>query len=102
MPTDAAGPNPVDSAHAPTTPDGLRASGLKAGEAAARLGEDGPNAIGGSGRRTLLEILVSQVASPLVLILVAASLVSLVVGDAVTTAIILAIVAMSATLGFVQ
>jgi magnesium-transporting ATPase (P-type) len=77
-------------------------TGLTSDQAATRLALDGPNAIGDSGRRTLLAILVAQVASPLVLILVAASLVSLVVGDAVTAGIILAIVAMSATLGFVQ
>jgi Mg2+-importing ATPase len=77
-------------------------TGLTAAAAAERLRVDGPNTIGGAGRRTLLAILVAQVASPLVLILVAASLVSLVVGDAVTAGIILAIVAMSAALGFVQ
>ncbi len=76
--------------------------GLTAADAAARLREDGPNAIGGSGQRTRLAILASQVASPLVLILVAASLVSLVVGDEINASIILAIVAMSAALGFVQ
>ena len=76
--------------------------GLTTRQAAERLRTDGPNVIGGSGRRTRLWILVAQVASPLVLILVAASLVSLVVGDQVTAGIILAIVAMSAALGFVQ
>jgi P-type Mg2+ transporter len=78
------------------------AGGLTTPDAARRLAQDGPNSIGGSGRRTLLAILVAQLASPLVLILVAASLVSLLVGDEVTAAIILAIVALSATLGFVQ
>jgi Mg2+-importing ATPase len=78
------------------------ATGLTAVEAADRLQRDGPNAIGGSGRRTRLAILVSQVASPLVLILVGAALVSLVVGDDVNASIILAIVVMSAALGFVQ
>ena len=76
--------------------------GLTTRQAAERLRTDGPNVIGGSGRRTRPSILVAQVASPLVLILVAASLVSLVVGDQVTAGIILAIVAMSAALGFVQ
>ncbi len=85
-----------------TTPDPIPPTGLTAAQAADRLAQDGPNTIGGSGRRTLLAILVAQVASPLVLILVAASLVSLVVGDTVTAGIILAIVAMSAALGFVQ
>ena len=76
--------------------------GLSAAEAAARLASDGPNAIGGSGRRTTAAILFAQVSSPLVLILVAASLVSLAVGDDLNAAIILAIVVMSAALGFVQ
>ncbi|HYK95625.1 MAG TPA: magnesium-translocating P-type ATPase [Candidatus Dormibacteraeota bacterium] len=77
-------------------------TGLTAPEAADRLRIDGPNTIGGGGRRTRLAILIGQVTSPLVLILVAASLVSLVVGDAVNASIILAIVVMSAALGFVQ
>ena len=47
-------------------------------------------------------MLVSQFASPLVLILVIASVVSMAVGDRVEAGIILAIVAMSALLGFVQ
>ncbi len=86
----------------PAAPGRDASRGLTSAQAAERLRLDGPNRIGGSGRRTLLAILVAQVASPLVLILVAASLVSLVVGDEVTAAIILAIVAMSAALGFVQ
>jgi len=96
------GPSASTSPGSAAAPDAPPPSGLTAAEAAARLAQDGPNVIGGSGRRTLLAILVAQVASPLVLILVAASLVSLVVGDGVTAGIILAIVAMSAALGFVQ
>jgi len=100
-PQDADQP-PLGSATSVPIPDAIPTNGLTTAEATDRLLQDGPNAIGGGSRRTLAAILISQVASPLVLILVAASLVSLVVGDAVTTAIILAIVAMSATLGFVQ
>jgi len=91
-----------DAPGAAPTAKVVSATGLTSAEAASRLAEDGPNAIGGGGRRTMLAILVAQVASPLVLILVAASLVSLVVGDNVTAGIILAIVGMSAALGFVQ
>ena len=76
--------------------------GLTSTEAASRLAADGPNSLADGGRRTTLSILVAQVASPLVLILIAASLVSLVVGDSVNAAIIMAIVVMSAALGFVQ
>ena len=78
------------------------AIGLTSGEAAARLRDDGPNILGRGGRRTRLAILAAQFASPLVLILVIASLVSIVAGDRIEAAIILAIVAMSAALGFVQ
>ncbi|HEY3407666.1 MAG TPA: magnesium-translocating P-type ATPase [Propionicimonas sp.] len=86
-----------------SAPGGLATeSGLTAAAAAQRLRTDGPNVIGGSGRRTLWAILLAQVSSPLVLILVAASLVSLVVGDDVTAGIILTIIVMSAALGFVQ
>ena len=97
--TRASPPPPADPAAGLTS---AQAAGLTSAAAADRLRLDGPNTIGGTGRRTLLAILVAQVASPLVLILVAASLVSLVVGDDVTAGIILSIVALSALLGFVQ
>jgi Mg2+-importing ATPase len=82
--------------------DSTGSGGLTSAEAAQRLRQDGPNALGGEGRRGPLAVLVSQFASPLVLILVAASVVSLAVGDRVEAGIILTIVAMSALLGFVQ
>src|ERR1035437_7917276 len=77
-------------------------SGLTSAEAAQRLPQAGPNALGGEGRRGPLAVLVAQFASPLVLILVAESIVSIAVGDRVEAGIILTIVAMSALLGFVQ
>jgi len=86
----------------PPAPQGDAPAGLGSAEAAERLRADGPNALGGDGRRSRARILASQFASPLVLILVAASCVSIAVGDAVEAGIILAIVAMSAGLGFVQ
>ena len=87
----------------PTPPvDPTASGGLTSAEAAQRLRQDGPNAFGGEGRRGPLKVLLSQFASPLVLILVAASLVSIAVGDRVEAGIILTIVAMSALLGFVQ
>ncbi len=99
-------PTAIDPATATTgspATTGLPASGgLTTAEAAQRLHQDGPNALGGEGRRGPLAVLVSQFASPLVLILVAASVVSMAVGDRVEAGIILAIVAMSALLGFVQ
>jgi Mg2+-importing ATPase len=91
-PADAPLPSPATTA----------AAGLTSAEAERRLRADGPNAFGKEGRRGLPAVLVGQFASPLVLILVVASLVSLVVGDRVESTIILTIVAMSAALGFVQ
>ena len=91
------GSSPVDS-----VPIGPPQSGLTSAEAAQRLRQDGPNALGAEGRRGPLAVLIGQFASPLVLILVAASFVSIVVGDRVEAGIILTIVAMSALLGFVQ
>jgi len=94
--------SPAPAPPAPTGPAVAASGGLTSADAAARLKRDGPNALGGEGRRGPLAVLVSQFASPLVLILVAASVVSLAVGDKVEAGIILAIVAMSALLGFVQ
>jgi len=83
------------SAPQPDVPpvDSTASAGLTSAEAAQRLRQDGPNALGGEGRRGPLAVLVSQFASPLVLILIIASLVSVVVGDRVEAGIILAIVA---------
>jgi Mg2+-importing ATPase len=78
------------------------ATGLTSAEAAQRLRTDGPNAVGREGHRGRLAILISQFASPLVLILLAACLVSVAVGDKVEAGIILTIVLLSAALGFVQ
>ena len=79
-----------------------KAVGLTSAEAAKRLRTDGPNAVGREGHRGPLAILISQFASPLVLILLAASVVSVAVGDKVEAGIILTIVLLSAALGFVQ
>src|SRR5664279_2437741 len=97
--------NPPSAAADPgvTAPEpATEATGLTAAEAAQRLSTDGPNSLGTEGRRSLLRVLISQFASPLVLILLGASVVSIVVGDRVEAGIILAIVGMSAALGFVQ
>jgi Mg2+-importing ATPase len=98
LPGESPGDSRVDSPGV----DPTSSAGLTTAEAAERLREDGPNALGGEGRRGPLTVLISQFASPLVLILVAASVVSLAVGDRVEAGIILTIVGMSALLGFVQ
>jgi len=74
-------------------------SGLTAQEAASRLGVFGPNAIRSHGARPLA-ILARQLRNPLLILLAAATLVSLIVGERTNAIIILAIVALSVGLGF--
>jgi P-type Mg2+ transporter len=77
-------------------------AGLPSVEATSRLRADGPNAIEERGSRSPARILAGQFASPLVVLLVIASIASIVVGDRVDAGIILVIVVLSAVLGFVQ
>ena len=76
--------------------------GLTAAEAALRLDRDGPNAVAEARIDTPWRLALRQFASPLVLILVAGAGLSLVLRNWVDAATILAIVALSALLGFVQ
>lgn len=89
---------PADQA----TSAGPTPRGLSSAEAAVRLRAVGPNVIEERGRRTWLSILIAQFASPLVLLLVVASVVAIAVGDPADAGIILLIVALSAALGFAQ
>jgi len=81
----------------------LRSSpeGIGSEEAARRLRAFGPNSIGGQ-ERTALGILREQLANGLTLLLLAAGLVTLVLGDFVDGAIILGLLLLNSSLGFVQ
>ena len=57
------------------------ATGLTAAEAARRLAEDGPNALPGGERRTLLSIAIETLREPMFLLLVAAGTLYLAFGD---------------------
>jgi Mg2+-importing ATPase len=81
---------------------GCGAGGLASEEAGARLRAVGPNQVTEERSLRWERLLLSQFASPLVLILVFAALVSLVLHDWVEAGIILAIVAGSALFGFAQ
>ncbi|HTS14619.1 MAG TPA: magnesium-translocating P-type ATPase [Candidatus Sulfotelmatobacter sp.] len=81
---------------------GSTTAGLTTAAAAERLRADGPNAFPDRARVTVARILLGQFASPLVLLLVVASAISVAVGDRVDAGIILVIVVISAGLGFVQ
>lgn len=76
--------------------------GLTSPEAQARRARFGPNTIEGARRRDALRLLLRQFESPIVLILVVATVLSGVLGDATDAVIILAIIAMSGLLGFWQ
>ncbi|NPC97390.1 magnesium-translocating P-type ATPase [Nocardioides sp. zg-DK7169] len=77
-------------------------AGLSADEAARRLDTTGPNRLAPARHRSWVVSLAQQFADPVILILVFASLVSLVLRDVTDAAIILTIVALSGLLGFYQ
>jgi P-type Mg2+ transporter len=76
--------------------------GLAADQAAQRLSRFGPNTVADSTDTSAARLLWRQLSSPLVLILVLASVLSLLLRDWVDAATILAIIAGSALLGFGQ
>ena len=77
-------------------------SGLSSNEAARRLARDGPNDIREQGRRSIQNMIVSQFKDFMILVLIAAALVSGIVGDAEETIAILAIVLLTAAIGIFQ
>jgi Mg2+-importing ATPase len=76
--------------------------GLSSSQAHARLVENGPNEIQDKDKKEWFDILASQFASPLLLILIFASIISVFLGELFDTAIIIIIIAASVLLGFVQ
>jgi len=82
----------------------LRSSenGLSESEAKTRLGVHGQNVIPDKDKKHWLQILISQFTSPLLLILVVASILSAFLGDIFDAIIILTIIILSALLGFFQ
>ncbi len=76
--------------------------GLTAAEAASRLAATGPNRLQGAGRTPVLRLLARQFASPLVLMLAAAAVLSLAVRETSDAIIILVILLASGLLGFWQ
>jgi P-type Ca2+ transporter type 2C len=79
-----------------------KASGLSQTEAEKRLAEHGKNELAEKGAKTALLILGEQFTGILILILLAAALVSLFLGDIEDAIAIIAIVILNAVLGFVQ
>ena len=77
-------------------------TGLTSTEASRRLSVFGPNRIGADRHASTTTLLIRQFGNPIVLLLIAATLLSLFLGDEVNAAIVLVIVLASAGMGFVQ
>ena len=81
---------------------GASDAGLSDEEAAERLKREGPNRVVTTGRHRGLRLLLGQFTSPIILILVGATVVSMVVGDVTDGVIILVIILASGLLTFFQ
>jgi len=77
-------------------------SGLTRGEADARLARDGPNELPEQAGRGVTDLLVEQFKDVMILLLVAAAVISGVVGEPVDTIAILVIILLNATIGVGQ
>jgi Mg2+-importing ATPase len=81
---------------------GSDASGLSQREAGARLKRNGPNALKAMKKAGALRLFASQFKSPLVLILILASVISLVAAEWIDAGVVLVVVFGSTLLGFTQ
>jgi P-type Ca2+ transporter type 2C len=81
---------------------GSSATGLSAAEAAQRLAASGPNELKEGKRISPLQIFLGQFKSLIIWILIAAGIISGVLGEVVDTIAILAIVVLNAVIGFYQ
>jgi P-type Ca2+ transporter type 2C len=80
----------------------LTAEGLSSSEAAERLGRAGPNVLVETPGKTRFQIVWEQLTSVMVLVLIAAGVISLLLGELVDALAIAAIVMLNAALGFQQ
>jgi magnesium-transporting ATPase (P-type) len=78
------------------------ATGLSADEAASRLRRHGPNRPRSQQRRPAARRLLDQLTQPLVLVLIAAAVVTALLGEWVDTGVILGVVVINAIVGFIQ
>ncbi len=76
--------------------------GLRASDVAARSEHHGPNELAARARRGPLALLAEQFTDFMVLVLLAAAVISGVIGDLTDTVVILVIVVLNAVVGFVQ
>jgi Ca2+-transporting ATPase len=84
------------------TDTSTRPAGLSSAEAAARLSADGPNSVAPPARRHLAARVAHQLTDPLVALLLAAAVVTSVLGDWTDTAVIALVVVVNTVIGVVQ
>ncbi|MBX3635221.1 MAG: cation-transporting P-type ATPase [Rubrivivax sp.] len=106
-PAGPAGHADASAWHASSAPDALQAlrstpQGLDAAEVARRLAEHGPNRLPEVAPPSVLERLLRQFDNLLLYVLMAAALVTALMGHWVDTAVIAAVVVLNALIGFVQ
>ena len=77
-------------------------AGLDTATARQRLAEHGPNQIADARRKTIWQLVLHQLLDVMILVLLAAALVSGLMGELNSTYVILAIVAVNAVIGFIQ
>nr|WP_205789415.1 cation-transporting P-type ATPase [Micromonospora sp. HM134] len=77
-------------------------TGLSTAEATARLRADGPNTVAAPARRWLVGRVLRQLTDPLVALLLAAAVVTTLLGDWPDTAVIVLVVAVNTVIGVVQ
>ena len=77
-------------------------AGLDAATSRQRLAEHGPNVLADAKKKTVWQLLLHQLADVMILVLLAAAGVSVLIGEAKSAYVILAIVVLNAIIGFVQ
>lgn len=81
---------------------GTRRQGLSTSEARRRLKKNGPNRVERNGRRPWYRILLHQLADPIVYVLLAAAVLAILIGKVADSFVVLAVVVLNTTIGFVQ
>src|SRR4051794_36924087 len=81
---------------------GTKREGLTTSDAEARLLESGPNELQEGKKKSIAHLLLSQFADVMILVLLAAAIISGFIGDLTDTIVILVIVVLNATIGFLQ
>ncbi len=105
LPQAVAEPQPWHTLTAPSVARALGSDlegGLTSEEAARRLLAEGPNEIREQRRRSIARMIASQFEDFMILVLIAAAVVSGAIGEAADAAIILAIVVVNGAIGFAQ